>query len=763
MLTDEVDHVSAGSSDRRSTRAGERLREVVRHDVPASVVVFLVALPLSLGIAIASDAPIMSGLIAAVVGGVIAGALGGSPLLASGPAAGLTVVVAELVNSFGWAVTCAITVGAGALQIVFGLSRVARAALAISPIVVHAMLAGIGLTIALQQVHVLLGGTSRSSAWQNLSSLPTQIGNAHLGDFIIGATVIAILVLWKWVPAPAARIPGPLVAVVAATILSILVLSNVERIAIDGSLFDAIGLPSLPEGKWLPVALGVLTVALIASVESLLSAVAVDKLHSGRKSDLDRELVGQGAANMVSGLLGGLPVTGVIVRSATNVAAGAKSKASTVLHGIWILLFTLFFVAVVEQIPKAALAGLLIVIGVQLVKLAHIRLAHRTGDLWVYAITVAGVVFLNLLEGVLVGLVLAVLLVLARAATARVHAEPIGPVPSQVWRVTIEGTCSFLSLPKLSRALAKVPAGTNVDVEITVDFIDHAASDVVEEWARRHHAAGGTVTIDEIGSTAMEAAGQAPPQRRSAAQFRGVAPWSASQHQRGSGPSITPTPDGERSLHSMLTGISHFHRRHAPLLRNHLTDLHHGQKPTSLFVACSDSRLVPNLITSSGPGDLFTVRNVGNLVPAQGQDSSIEAAIVFAIGELGVGSIIVCGHSGCGAMAALLSDHDDVAEPVHEWLVHAKSTLQAFDAGHPVADSARDHGFGTADQLSMVNIAVQLENLQRHPLVAEHLDTGNMELAGLFFDIGSASVWYVSATSVRHAATPAPLTSVDRV
>src|ERR1700730_9561885 len=199
----------------------DRLRSVIRHDLPSSLVVFLVALPLSLGIAIASNAPVLAGLIAAIVGGIIAGAIGGSPLQVSGPAAGLTVVVADLVSDFGWAVTCLVTVAAGVLQVLLGLSRVARAALAISPVVVHAMLAGIGITIVLQQAHVLLGGKSKSTAWHNLIGLPGQIISAHRPGVILGVLVIAILVAWRWVPAKVRRIPRPLVAIVAVTVISV--------------------------------------------------------------------------------------------------------------------------------------------------------------------------------------------------------------------------------------------------------------------------------------------------------------------------------------------------------------------------------------------------------------------------------------------------------------------------------------------------------------------------------------------------------------
>jgi len=292
-----------GNQTRDQGRKGsriDRVRSVIRHDLPSSLVVFLVALPLSLGIAIASGAPVLAGLIAAIVGGIIVDAIGGSPLQVSGPAAGLTVVVADLVSDFGWGVTCLVTVAAGVLQVLLGLSRVARAALAISPVVVHAMLAGIGITIALQQAHVLLGGKSKSTAWHNLIGLPGQIVGAHRPGVILGVLVIVMLIAWRWVPAKVRRIPGPLVAIVAVTVVSVVFPFNVRRVDLDGSPLDALQLPDIPHGNWGAVAIGVITVALIASVESLLSAVSVDRMHNGPRTDFDRELVGQGAANIVS-------------------------------------------------------------------------------------------------------------------------------------------------------------------------------------------------------------------------------------------------------------------------------------------------------------------------------------------------------------------------------------------------------------------------------------------------------------------------------
>jgi len=698
------------------------LREMFRHDLPASIVVFLVALPLSIGVAVATGAPVAAGLLAAVIGGVVAGAAGGRALQVSGPTASLTVVVAQSIQQFGWAVTCFITAGAGVLQILFGLSRIARGALAIAPVVVHAMLAGIGVVITLQQIHVLLGGESLSSSWASIVQLPHQVRSVHGGDAFVGVLVIVILLGWRYLPPAVRRVPAPLVAVLAATLAAQVVPTSVARISMRGPLFDDMAVPALPSGGWGTVSLTMITIALIASVETLLSAVAVTRLRPGLRGDLDRELIGQGVANVVSGLVGGLPIAAVIVRSITNVKAGARTRASTMLSGLWVLVFAVALVDVVHQIPRAALAGLLIVIGMGLVKLAHIRLARRTGDLVVYAATVLVVVFGNLLLGMVTGLVLAFALLLWRVVRVVIAADPVGDEGR--WLVTVEGACTFLALPRLTAALARVPAGAAVTVELTVDFLDHAASDALHEWASDHDNAGGTVEFAEMGAARIADLASGPPARGQARRVLNetLGPWRRTT-----------------LVDPITAGIAAYHRGHAHALRPHLDPLRDSQNPDSLFLTCADSRLVPNVFTNSGPGDLFTVRNIGNLVPADGLDSSVEAAIVYALDKLGVRSVVVCGHSGCGAMDALY--HGKVTgSGLDDWLAHGRPSLDRFRLGHPVAVAAATAGFGEIDQLGMVNVAVQLDTLARHPLVSRDIRGRGVVLSGMFFDITTARV-----------------------
>ncbi|MFE3038158.1 SulP family inorganic anion transporter [Streptomyces canus] len=746
-------------------------------DVSASIAVFLIALPLSLGIALATGAPLQAGLVAAAVGGIVAGRLGGCPLQVSGPAAGLTVVTADLIHRYGWRTTCAITVLAGVVQLGLGCLRVARTALAVSPAIVHGMLAGIGVTIAVAQLHIVLGGTPHSAVLDNLRALPAQLAHVQPAAVSVSALTLALLFVWPRIPGRAGhllrRIPAALVAVAGATTAASLAGLAVPKV--DLPSWSSHALAGLPEGPVLGLVAAVLTTTLVCSVQSLLGAVAVDKLASGRpdliaaspapgrrtrvgRSDLDRELLGQGAANIVSGALGGLPVAGVAVRSSANVQAGAVSRNSTMLHGVLVVIAALLMVPVLEFIPLASLAALVMAVGIQMVSLHHIRTVTRHREVLVYAVTTLGVVVFGVLEGVTLGIAVAVAVSLHRLTRTRItHCEREG-----VHHVHVRGQLTFLAVPRLSRALHLVPQGADAVVELDGSFMDHAAYEALQDWQKTHTAQGGSVELTgrRPGTRIAE------PSDSAHCRCRPWTPWRNHQCERpntaqaagqpgASGepcPAQAPDAPRESSGQELARGISAFQRNTAPIVRGELARLaREGQQPDQLFLTCADSRLVTSMITSSGPGDLFVVRNVGNLVPLPGEESgddSVGAAIEYAVDVLKVRSITVCGHSGCGAMQALLNSEPGGARtPLKRWLRHGLPSLERMADGS--GPSARLAGRAPADaveQLCLTNVVQQLEHLSAHDSVARALREGKLELHGMYFHVGEAQAYLLNET-----------------
>ncbi|MBK5995258.1 bifunctional SulP family inorganic anion transporter/carbonic anhydrase [Streptomyces sp. MBT58] len=765
---------------------GRRLR-IAGADVSASITVFLIAVPMSLGLALAVGAPLEAGLVAAAIGGIVAGLLGGTPLQVSGPSAGLTVVTAELIQVYGWRTTCAITVGAGLLQILLGTLRAARNALAVSPAIVHGTLAGIGVAIALAQLHIMLGGSPQSSVVANALALPEQLARISPAAPLIGTLTIVVLLLWPRLPGRVGRtvrrIPAALASVVIATSVAAVATPGLARV--DLPSWRSHALPELPQGPVLALATAVFTVLLVASLESLLAAVAVDKLAADRageqapltspapprRSDLDRELRGQGIANTLTGLLGGLPVAGGVVRGSANVRAGATGRASTVLHGVWVLLAAGLLITVFEWIPLAALAALVMVVGVQMVSFAHIRNVHKHREFPVYATTVAGVVAFGALAGVAVGVGVAVIVSLHRLGRTKITST------EQDGRhvVTVHGQLTFLAVPRLTRALGQLPPGVDATVELDGFFMDHAAYEAIQAWRGAQLAQGGRVDFTgRSGSRIAEPAAAAhsccrpwTPWRNHHCHDRPTRPEDNSgatdsrpDSGRGSGTSPTAGAGRKGGAHRLLSGLSSFQRNTAPLVRDELARLaSEGQCPSQLFITCADSRLVTSMITSSGPGDLFTVRNVGNLVPppgtapAGGGDDSVAAAIEYAVEVLRVESITVCGHSGCGAMQALLKGEPDSGPekprtPLCRWLRHGLPSLERMASRrHSWARISGRLPADEVEQLCLTNVVQQLEHLRAHESVARRLAEGTLQLHGMYFHVGEAQAYLLTEGS----------------
>ena len=474
-------------------------------DFTASIVVFLVAMPLCMGIAVASGVPPEKGLITGIIGGIVVGLLAGSPLQVSGPAAGLAVIVFEIVREQGLSALGPILILAGVIQVVAGLLRLGGWFRAISPAVVHGMLAGIGMLIVVGQFHVLFDDKPLSSGLANLIAMPGQIFGLSNQDaataFAVGLVTIVGMLGWEKIrPASLKLLPGALVGVVLATLVAFALDLPVARVVVPESIVAAVSLPdegllaSLMNPTIITTAIAI---AFIASAETLLSAAAVDRMHDGVRTNYNRELSAQGVGNLLCGIAGSLPMTGVIVRSSANVQAGAKTRLSAILHGIWILGFVALLPWLLREIPMAALAGILVVTGVRLISIDHARhLLHRYGPLpvVVWAATLIMVVATDLLTGVLVGIGLSVLELAPHARRLRLGMEDGSN--GDAHEVALRGTATFLTLPKLSAKLESLPVGRLVILNVErLSHIDHTCAEMLREWVDRRRGAGAQVEL----------------------------------------------------------------------------------------------------------------------------------------------------------------------------------------------------------------------------------------------------------------------------
>jgi MFS superfamily sulfate permease-like transporter len=476
-------------------------------DLVASIVVFLVALPLCMGVAIASGVPPAAGLITGIVGGLIAGALSGAPLQVSGPAAGLTVLIWQLVQEHGLEVLGATVLLGGVIQIAAGLLRCGQWFRAISPAVINGMLGGIGVLIFASQFHIMVDDKPRGSGIENLLSIPQAIykgvfpldGSSHHIAAAIGLLTIAAILAWtRFAPRGLHMLPAPLVAALIATVAAAAMKLPINYVNVPESLTGAIRMPTLESlGRLLEQDLLIAAVALafIASAETLLSVTAVDQMHSGRRANYDRELAAQGVGNVVCGFLGAIPMTGVIVRSSTNVEAGARSRLSTMLHGLWLLAAIVAAPGLLRAIPTAALAAILVYTGYKLVSPAKIRTLARVGrsELAIYLATLSGIVLTDLLTGVVLGFALAAAKLLYTFAHLEVDVQSSGDRVD----VHVRGAATFLRLPKLAAAIESVPMTTELHVHFEeVDYIDHACLELIANAQKLRAKAGARMVCE---------------------------------------------------------------------------------------------------------------------------------------------------------------------------------------------------------------------------------------------------------------------------
>lgn len=508
----------------------EGLLQTVREDFLASIVVFLVALPLCIGIAVAVGVSPTRALITGIIGGIVVGFFSGSPLQVSGPAAGLFVIVADLIargqdaHVAGGAIEDPVVYSmmvlgtavflAGILQVVAGKLRLGQWFRAVSPAVIKGMLAGIGFLILVSQFHVMLDhvalwhGEKAHGGLQYLATIPeaimkcfsTDTTHSHHLAALAGIVTIACLLIWPMIATKKLKlVPAALIAIAVATIFANVSGMDIQKIEISGNLLSDTTLPTTSTWFMLLfdplVVKGALVIALIASAETLLCATAVDQMHSGERTNYDKELSAQGIGNILCGLVGALPMTGVIVRSSANVNSGGKTRASTIMHGMWLLIFVALIPQVLGYIPRAALGALLVHIGIKLLNLKQIPELWKTSksEVGIFLATVLVIVCQDLLIGVVVGILLSAAKLLHRFS----HLELQVTEKENVTTLSMEGAATFLRLPQLAATLEKVPDSSELHVDFRhLSYIDHACLDLLMNWQKQHEGLGGKLVID---------------------------------------------------------------------------------------------------------------------------------------------------------------------------------------------------------------------------------------------------------------------------
>jgi MFS superfamily sulfate permease-like transporter len=504
-------------------------RRFIADDIRAGIVVFLVALPLCLGIALASNAPLFSGLIAGVVGGVVVTVFSASRLGVSGPAAGLAVMVAAGIETLGLEAYLLAVVVCGVAQLVAGFLKAGVIAHYFPSSVIKGMLAGIGIILILKQIpHAL--GYDRSFEGEleffqrdgrnTFSEIAHALSALSPGAILVTSISLAILLLWRHPSFAGKRIakalPAPLIVVVTGIALNWLFaeLAPGFRISSDhlvtvpvfssfGELFAGFERPDFSQLTNPAVYTTGLALALVASIETLLSVEATDNLDPEKRvTPTNRELKAQGVGNIVSGLLGGIPLTQVIVRSSANVEAGGKTRFSSFVHGVLLFLCVATIPGLLNEIPLASLAAILLVIGYRLARVSLFKQMWAEGP-WQFApfmITIVGLVLTDLLTGIMLGMIVAIFEILIYNYQLNFYREVTGPGSITI---RLSEHMTFLNKAGLKRILREVPRGSSLTIDMTATrILDHDVHEVIRNFAT--HAKADAIELVIKGATGAQ-------------------------------------------------------------------------------------------------------------------------------------------------------------------------------------------------------------------------------------------------------------------
>ena len=475
------------------------LAENWRTDVVSGFIIFLIALPLCLGIALASGAPPIAGIISGIIAGTLANLLSGSYVTINGPAAGMIAIVLGAVTELGFRGALAVGVVAGGIQILLGLGRAGKLTGFFPLSVIHGMLAGIGLIIMSGQIHVALGLVNpREHGFHILTAIPPSFANLVPATALVGLAAVVVMVVWPMLGTAAKIAPAPLVAVLVGT--GIALVNDAEpTLDLAGGLIEGLtspdfsGILSAPALKW------IFLYVFVASLESLLTAEAVDKLDPyKRRSNMNRELFGKGVGNMVSSSIGGLPMIAEVVRSKANIISGARTRWSNFFHGCFLGLFVLAAPGLLELIPLAALAGVLLVVGFKLAHPNDFRHAWHVGkvDFVLMLVTALMVLFTDLLMGVTTGIVLGLIVAIVRGTSIGNLFKPRIDVTEEgeSVRIVLRGALGFHNFVKVRSVLDGLPPAKTVTLDFSgVNYVDPTVLERLHDFQVAYTEDGGTV------------------------------------------------------------------------------------------------------------------------------------------------------------------------------------------------------------------------------------------------------------------------------
>lgn len=483
-----------------------------KDDIPAGIVVFLVAMPLCLGIAMASGAPLFSGIIAGIIGGIIVGSLSGSSLGVSGPAAGLAVIVLNAITDLGgFEIFLVAVLLAGIIQVIIGFAKAGIVAYYFPSSVIHGMLAGIGILIFLKQIPHAFGYDGdpegdfeffQVDGQNSISELWNMIDYISPGVLIISAISLVILILWETTYFKKLKftklVQGPLVAVVAGILLNKLFLSipnltigkdHLVSIPISDNLSSFVNNFTFPDFTALSnpqVYVTAIIIAVVASLETLLCVEASDKQDTLKRiTPTNRELKAQGIGNIISGLIGGLPITQVIVRSSANQQSGGKTKTSTIFHGMLLLISIIIIPGILNLIPLATLAAILLVVGFKLAKPSLFRKMYTQGkgQFTPFLVTIVGIVFTDLLVGISLGMVVAVSIILYNNYRIPYKLKSENLEGKEKIKIVLSEDVTFLNKASIQRTLGQIPNSTKVEIDASnTHFIHHDVIEIIEDF-----------------------------------------------------------------------------------------------------------------------------------------------------------------------------------------------------------------------------------------------------------------------------------------